>query len=273
MRTDEPESFYNIISTSLKALLPFRDNILVRLNEYLIKGGYPETASIDDLISAAQYIGNYLRLTIYKDIIRTKKVRDPISLENLFAILSKLSSQIINRLGLAKTLGLKRDTLNAYIYALKTTFLISEAEFFSESRSKRVRKEKKIFVNDIGIRNVSASTFDDQVLTNETEMGRIVETVVADHTRRLRFNLEAIPFPPLFYWKDHFEVDFIINPLNKVLPIEVKYRENINRSDIQGLQEFSEKFKYSMSFIITRRTLDRWDNKILIPAWLYLISC
>ncbi len=48
------------------------------------------------------------------------------------------------------------------------------------------------------------------MLTHDAEMGKIVETVVANHIRRLRLNSEAIPFPSIFYWRDKYEVDFVI---------------------------------------------------------------
>jgi len=56
---------------------------------------------------------------------------------------------------------------------------------------KSARKETKAHVNDIGIRNVFAAVFDPQILTNNT-VGKIVETVAADHIKRLKFNLEGM---------------------------------------------------------------------------------
>lgn len=273
LTNNDSGQFFSVAYEEFKALLPYKDRILVLLNEYFIKGGYPEIANTSNTVDAARYLANYLHLTIYKDILRTKKVRDPVALENLFAILSKGSSQIINRVNLAQNLGLKRDTMNTYIYLLKAAFLISEAEFFSDSRVKRARREKKIFVNDIGIRNMSASLFDEQTLANNTEMGRIVETVIGDHTLRLRFNLDAIPFPRLFYWKETYEVDFVINPFNKTLPIEVKYRENVEDSDLLSIKKFKQKFKPPLSLVITKEHLVRSDSTVLIPAWLYLMIC
>jgi uncharacterized protein len=268
-----PEEFYRVVEEQFKALLPYRDRILIHLNYYFIKGGYPEISSTDDMITAGQYLRNYLHLTLYKDIIRTNKVRDPVALENLFAILSKESSNRINVMKLAPQLGLERKTMNTYIYLLKMAFLISEAEFYSPSRVKRARREKKIFINDVGIRNVSASVFDDNVLTYDTEMGKIVETVVADHTRRLRFNLEAIPFPSLFYWSERYEVDFVIDPLGRTIPIEVKYREKVEESDLKGLKSFNEKFKPSISLVITKDQLFKRDLIVFMPVWLYLLIC
>lgn len=270
---NKPEEFARAASEESKILSPHRDRILVHLHQYLIKGGYPEIAGIDDMADVVSYLRNYLQLTIYKDIIKTGKVRDPVALENLIAILAKNSSQIINRENLGKNLGLKRDTLNTYIYLLKTAFLISEVEFYSESRVKRVRREKKIFINDIGIRNALAATLDEQVLTNDTEMGRIVETVISDHVHRLRFNLESIPFPPLYYWREKHEVDFVLDPFRKVFAIEVKYRENIESSDLEGVKSFARKFRPSLLLVVTKNKLGIEGQIIFVPAWLFLLMC
>ncbi|MEO9310383.1 MAG: ATP-binding protein [Nitrososphaera sp.] len=270
---NEPDAFYSMISDASKALSPVKDRILVHLQQYFIKGGYPEVAGIDDPVICAENLMNYLHLTMYKDIMRTGKVRDPSALENLFAILAKESSQRINRTRLARTLDLKRETLNTYIYLLKTAFLISEAEFYSKSRVKRARREKKVYVNDVGIRNVAASAFDDQILTNPSEVGRIVETLVADHTKRLQYNLEHRYFPSLFYWRDTYEVDIVIDVFQKPLPLEVKFRETITDVDLQGLESFNKKFKSPLSLVITKDYMDMKDSTVFIPAWLYLILC
>jgi predicted AAA+ superfamily ATPase len=150
---------------------------------------------------------------------------------------------------------------------------ISEEEFYSESRIKRVRREKKIFVNDIGIRNVSTSVLDDYVLTNSSEIGKIAQTVVGDHTRRLRFNLESTPFPPLFYWREKYEVDFVIHPWKKAIPIEVKYKARIDEKDLRGLKILNEEFNPPLSLVITKDHLSRRDSIMFIPVWLYLIMC
>lgn len=272
LQNGRPEDMYRAVSEQAIALAPFVDRIAVLFNEYLIKGGYPDVAS-KDITEASQYLKNYVHLTMYKDIVLTRKIRDPISLESLFAIVAKNSSQIINREKVGQYLGLKRDTLNTYIYLLQSAFLISESEFFAESRVKRARRERKIFVNDIGIRNASSSLFDESVLANNTELGFMIETIVADHTRRLKFNLEATPFPPLYYWRENYEVDFVIDPFGKVLPIEVKYREDIDDSDLQGLKAFNKKFNPPLSIVVTKNQLSRKDSTIFIPAWLYLMLC
>ncbi|MDE2589454.1 MAG: AAA family ATPase, partial [Patescibacteria group bacterium] len=80
---NKADPFYKICTTALKLFAPFKDKMSVYLNQYLVKGGYPEIAFIDNLALCAENLRNYLQLTLYKDIMRTGKVRDPVALENL----------------------------------------------------------------------------------------------------------------------------------------------------------------------------------------------
>jgi len=270
----DPGLFHNEADLAIKELTPYQDRIVALLQEYFIKGGYPENAGIDDLTTCGENLREYLQLTLYKDIMRVSEVRDPKALEKLFAIISRESSQRVNRTNLAKTLVIKRSTtLNTYIHLLKTAYLISESEFYSKSAAKQTRRETKMYVHDVGIRNVSASVFDDQVLTNPVEIGKIVETVAADHTKRLKFNLDSTVESAVFYWQDNYEVDLVIELFQNPLPIEIKYKERVSLSDLQGLRKFDNEFHPPMMITVTKNQLEIHDKIVFVPIWLYLLMC
>lgn len=68
-----------------------------------------------------------------------------------------------------------------------------------------------MYVNDPGVRNVAVGALNKNLLRDPTEMGKIVEGVVADHCKRLKFNLEPASEMQLFYWKSQgYEVDVIM---------------------------------------------------------------
>lgn len=49
--------------------------------------------------------------------------------EGLISVLAKECCQRLNYSKLARTLGLKRETLKAYLYYLRAAFLVSESEY------------------------------------------------------------------------------------------------------------------------------------------------
>mgnify|MGYP001566820271 CR=1 FL=1 len=81
----------------------------------------------------------------------------------------------------------------------------------------------------------------------------------------------------LYYWIDEYdkEVDCILAS-QQVLPIEVKYRNQISKSDLTGIMKFMEKFKLAKGIIVTKDILkeENIENKqiIFIPAWLFLLA-
>ena len=267
-------AFHSALRKNANFLAGDIDRILLFLQSYLLKGGYPEVAKTDDLDLAAENLKTYLNLTIYKDIVRTFKIRDPAAFEELIAVLARECCQRLNYSELARTLELKRHTLKSYIYFLKTAFLISESEYYSKSRAKRVRREKKVYLNDSGIRNVAIGALNDYLLSNPVELGKVAEAVVADHCKRLKFDLEPASEIQLFYWKNKgHETDIVVDILQKPIPIEVKYRDKIDKKNLRGLQEFSEKHKPPFQAVITKEKLDLDGNTVFIPLWLFLLMC
>lgn len=269
---NNPTKLFEELQQTANKLSPHKIKIQTYLNEYLIKGGYPENIHINDLTLCADNLRTYLQLTLYKDIVKNVGIRDPWALEKLLLIIARESSQTFNKENLAKTVKVHRIiTLNQYIRLLKETFLITEAGYYSGSVVKQIRRENKMYVNDVGIRNVQASTFNEEIFRNPTELGKIVETAVADHTKRLKFSLEGGVQPDIFYWFDTYEVDMIIEISQKPLPIEVKYRENVNLADLRGIKKFNQKYQPPFAIAVTKNQLEIHGNTIFIPVWLYML--
>ena len=250
------------------------DHVILFLQQYLLKGGYPEVVAAEDLLRASETLRNYLHLTIYKDIVRTFKIRDPVAFEELISLLAKECCQRLNYSKLARTLDLKRETLKAYLYYLRAAFLVSESEYYSGSRMKRVRRERKVYVNDPGIRNVAVGALNEYLLRNPAELGRVAEGVVADHLKRLKFNLEPASETQLFYWRSQgYEVDIVAELFQKPVPVEVKYRDAVDEWDLKGLREFTQSQNPPLSIVVTRERLDLSGDTVFIPLWLFLLIC
>lgn len=270
-----PEIFYSATVNAAKALTAEKDRWLVALKQYFLKGGYPELLTIDDLSICAERLREYLNLTLYKDVLRVGRVRDPEVLEALVAFLAKNSSQRVNRTRLARTLGVDRQTLNTYLFLLKSVYLISDADFYSESRAKRARREKKIYIDDVGIRNIMTGPLDESILQEQSERGSIAETVVFDHTKRLKYNLEPGSKVELCYWRNGgYETDIILELSRVPVPIEVKYTNRVDDSDIRGIHSFLDEHpKSPLGLVVTNDLLERRGKIILIPCWLFLTMC
>ncbi|MFQ5762024.1 MAG: ATP-binding protein, partial [Candidatus Bathyarchaeia archaeon] len=268
-----PQHFFEVVQNIANGLAADHERLELLLNDYFLKGGYPEVVMTNDLLRSARLLRDYLNLTLYKDIIKIFKIRDPSAIEDLITLISKETSSRLNYSELADALEIKRDTLRDYLYFLKTAFLISESEFYSRSRRKRLRKEKKLYMNDAGIRNIAAGVFSEAFRTDPTEVGRVAEGVVCDHLKRLKFNLDPAAENVVFYWSGTYEVDFILELMNRPIPIEVKYSDNIESKDLRAIEEFHEQFEGPFGLLVTKNRLDFRERVVFVPMWEFLLMC
>ncbi|MCK4327935.1 MAG: ATP-binding protein [Candidatus Diapherotrites archaeon] len=244
------------------------------LREYLIKGGYIGVVKETDWNKCTTDLKNYTQLTIYNDIMQAFGIRNPREFDQLLALIAAESSQIMSENGLSKNLSIKIDTLSRYLDLLEDVFLVSSCELYAKSRAKRIRNAKKLYINDIGIRNALLHSLGPHLLGDGAEIGKIVETVVHNHLKRLAFAFTRDTANTCFYGKNNRgkEVDNIFAYGKMAIPIEVKYRETIKSGDEEPVSEFLEETKGKIGIIITKNTLavNQKTGIVQIPLWMFL---
>lgn len=254
---------YNDIKKAHDELLLEKQELLIKLDEYVLKGGFPEVFDITDIERAYEVLKQYKTLTINRDILDLKDIKEPRILSDLADLLSDHMSQRISYSAFADILNVKVDTVKNYISYLEECFLIYTAYLYSKKQVISTRKEKKLFFIDCGLRNsLLLKEIDD------LEKTKIVENIIFFHILSLK---RRELFPKIFYWLDKArnEVDIVVTLKNEVIPIEVKYSDNIDKKDIKGLLKFCEEFK-TRGLVITKDLLRNEGNTMFIPAWLFL---
>jgi len=246
------------------SLILDKQELLIRLDEYIIKGGYPEVFYIKDVERAYEVLKQYKTLTISRDILDLKDIKEPRTLSDLTDLLSDVMSRRMNYSTFAQVLGVKVDTVKNYISYLEECFLVYTAYFYSKKQVTSTRKEKKLFFMDCGLRN---SLLMKEI--DELEKTKIVENLVFLHIFSLK---KRELFPKVFYWLDRSrnEVDMVVTLKNEIVPIEVKYSNEIGKRDLKGLVRFCEEFD-TRGIVVTKDILKEDGNILFIPAWLFLL--
>ncbi len=271
----DPTTVFSAFERASLELAIEKDWILIRLNDYLIRGGYPAVVSSDDYYRSTEILRDHLDLTIYRDIIKTFNIRDPKSFESLFIILASECCQRHNYDNLSKEMGIKWDTVKDYVFYLTHSYLISESRYYSRNVRTQMKNDKKIYINDNGLRNSVLGLIDKNVISNTLQLGRLAENAVADHTKRLVYNLGQVVDSSIYYWYDRngHEVDIILDIFGKPVPIEVKYRTSISTSELKGIKNFIKKYNSEVNIVVTRDTLEQDELTIRVPLWLFLLLC
>ena len=255
---------FDEIKKAHDSLILEKQEILITLDKYIMKGGYPEVYYIEDVERAYEVLKQYKTLTISRDILDLKDIKEPRILSDLTDLLSDVMSRRMNYSTFAKVLNVKVDTVKNYISYLEECFLVHTAYFYSKKQVTSTRKEKKLFFIDSGLRN---SLLMKEI--DELEKTKIVENLVFLHIFSLK---KRELFPKIFYWLDRSknEVDMVVTLKNEVVPIEVKYSNEIGKRDLKGLVKFCDEFD-TKGIVVTKDILKEDGNILYVPAWLFLL--
>ncbi len=247
------------------------------LLDYLIKGGYIELADKEDYQYCAKYLYDLVQLVIYRDIVKVFGIRSPKSMEDLMLYLARHSSDKMSENSLRKIsseLKIEINTLRQYLDYLEQVFFINSSMIFASNRAKQLRNPRKICITDVGMRNVFNGTFSTATRLDPLDLGKVVETVVHDHSVRLAFYLDPVN-ARCNYWSNDGEIDNIINFGKTILPIESKYQNEIKADDCKECLKFIQENKCPFGIIVTKKKLD-YDEKnrlFFIPLKLFLALC
>ena len=227
-------------------------------NRYLMVGGFPELALSDDDAYAQRMLReDVVDKVIKRDVLSLFNIRSPLLMEKLFLYLCMNGTEIFNATTAAKELeNTSVATIESYIKALEMSNLIYLAKPMDVGSKGSLKGKPKIFIADAAIRN--AVLMIDDALSDETELGVMVETTVYKHMLSFYQNSPA----RLGYFRkakdNQKEVDVVAElPRRKIL-CEVKYRNNSHIAATDAIVELcrDEKAKVTNAFLVTKRLDD-----------------
>ena len=273
----DPTAFHDSARDAMLELAPAQDGLGVHLFEYMLYGGCPGIVASSDPVHKAGELKRTMKWSMYNDVVKAGSIRNPRVLEDLFYMLAEGSPRLIDKGRMQRMLGINKATLNAYLCLLEATHLLSYSHAYSSRTSGSTRARRKAYVCDVGVRNAVVSMSDARMLTDPAKAGMLAETVACSHTRRLWETLDhaATSHMP-HYWRTGGgdEVDLVMSPRGMPVPIEVKYRQHVESSDLKGLLHFVDKFKPGVALALVQDSVRLvGDSTVAIPLWLYLVMC
>lgn len=179
-------------------------------------------------------------------------------------------------------------TVEDYTKTLSRMFvLLYMYKYDSGEKRPHYSSHKKIYFKDLFfLHALNAMTRKEKpfelslkMLQDSSTASKCVENVVADHSVRLAFNLSNFKASfdykeSVSYWtgKNGREVDFVLYANNDlIIPMEVKYQNDIRRSDLHGIIDFKKASGVSNAFMLTKRNLSIHNECTMIPVPLFLV--
>lgn len=155
------------------------------LETRLVYGFYPEV--VLNPTSAEEILEELTSSYLYKDILTLDQVRKPVILQKLLLALAlQIGSEVtFNELG--NTVGIDKETAEKYIDLLEKSYVIFKLNSFSRNIRREIKKGKKIYFWDNGIRNAIINNFNSLSLRND--VGALWENfIISERMKFLHYN-------------------------------------------------------------------------------------
>lgn len=243
-----------------------KEKMLALLNEYLIKGGFPEVVNEPPKKTQEYIFNSVIEKIVLTDLPLNFPIRNQELLLRILQIIAKESSQLFEIQKISNALNVSRNTVSNYLFYLEKAFLISFSYNYSKSMIKMQRNLRKAYINDCGILNPRLR-YDEKILSHPEILGKIIETIVLNHCQNYK----------TFFWRDKQkrEIDLLIEE-EELIPIEIKYQNDIHADDLKNIIYFMKKNKLKKGVVATKDLLTlKKENDIeiiLIPLWVFLLG-
>lgn len=192
------------------------------LERRMIYGLYPEvvTNPTDAQRTLTFLANNYL----YRDLLEYRGVKKPDVLQKLVRALALQVGSEVSYNELSRLVGIDKETVESYIDLLEKCFVIFRLPAFSRNMRTEIKRGRKIYFYDNGIRNALISNFAPLELRNDA--GALWENLMV--SERVKRNAYLQNYAQLYFWRttQQQEIDFIEEKDGKITAFEFKKKKN-----------------------------------------------
>ena len=192
------------------------------LDTRLIYGFYPEV--VNNPGNEKEILVEIAQSYLYKDVLQLDSVRKPSHIDKLLRALAFQVGSEVSYNELAQTIGnIDTLTVEKYLDLLEKAFVIFKLPAFSRNLRNEIKKSKKYYFYDNGIRNVLISNF--SLPEMRQDKGALWENFLI--SERLKHNHYNGRFVNTYFWRTHdkAEIDYIEEEDGILHAYEFKWKE------------------------------------------------
>lgn len=190
-----------------------------KLPQRLLYGYYPEiVTNIGDQQRLLKFLSeSYL----YKDVFLFGGIKKPEKILELLKLLAWQIGSEVNYNELSKILKIDNQTVENYIHILEQAFVIYRLNAYHTNQRNELKKSKKIYFNDLGIRNALINDF--RAVEVRNDAGNLFENFVINEMRKQNEYQQV--YANFYFWRstDQKEIDLVIEKDNFLYTYEIKW--------------------------------------------------
>ncbi|MCC8070970.1 MAG: ATP-binding protein [Bacteroidales bacterium] len=185
----------------------------------LVYGMYPEV--INDPGDARRILATLTNSYLYKDLLSYKGIKKPEMVHKLVKALALQIGSEVSYNELSNLIGVDRATVETYIGLLEKCFILFRQESYSRNMRNEIKKGKKVYFYDLGIRNAVIGNF--APLDSRNDVGALWENMMV--VERLKRNAYCQDYSQSYFWRtlDNCEIDLIEEKDGQLAAFEMKW--------------------------------------------------
>lgn len=222
------------------------------LETRLIYGSYPEVLS--NLDNAQSLLLSLSDSYLYKDILTMDSMRKPDALNKLLQALAFQIGSEVSYNELAQTIGTDSKTVEKYIDLLEKCFIIFRLNGLSRNMRNELKKAKKIYFCDNGVRNAVIQQFAPVALRND--MGQLWENFFI--SERIKRNHYLGHHCNIYFWRttSQQEIDYIEELDGQMSAFEMKW--NPKKATVKLPEAFLKAYSVKQTAVVTTENYLDW---------------
>lgn len=222
------------------------------LDNRLIYGSYPDIINHND--DAKELLYNLSSSYLYKDLLNLESIRRPALLNKLLTALALQVTSEVSYNELAQTIGTDNKTVEKYIDLLEKCYIIFKLNGFNRNIRTELKRAKKFYFYDNGIRNAILQNF--SPLSLRQDVGALWENFFI--SERIKANQYARRFVNSYFWRTNQqqEIDYIEECDGQFSIFEMKW--NPKRANTQFPSSFISTYNVKEKAIVTPNNWPEW---------------
>ncbi len=215
------------------------------LEQRMIYGLYPEVVTNPN--DSKRILTNLANNYLYRDLLEYKGIKKPEILQRLVRALALQIGSEVSYNELSRIVGVDKSTIESYIDLLEKCYVIFRLPAYSNNLRSEIKKGKKIYFYDNGIRNALISNFAPLELRND--VGMLWENLMV--SERVKRNSYFNHYAQIYFWRtqQQQEIDLIEEFDGKLAAYEFKWNTAKAKTNIP--KSFAENYKDAEFKVIT----------------------
>ena len=222
------------------------------LEQRLVYGSYPDILNHAD--DAKELLMNLAGSYLYKDLLTLESVRRPVLLGKLLTALALQVCSEVSYNELAQTVGTDNKTIEKYIDLLEKCYIVFRLNGFNRNLRSELKKSKKIYFFDNGIRNAILQNF--APLSLRQDAGALWENFII--SERIKCNHYSGRYVNSYFWRttQQQEIDYVEECDGQFSIFEMKW--NPRRANTQFPSSFLTAYDVKEKAVVTPENWIEW---------------